>query len=153
LESFVFGTRLTRITRALRAADPDVAIERVVASVDDWCGGTRISRCLEEFNRRWARRVLSGSCTVLFMSDGLECGDARALAWQTERLAKSCRRLVWLNPLLRYDAFEPKALGIRAMLPHVDQMLAVHSVHSLERLAQVLAQAGPRIPLWEKRWN
>jgi len=144
LESFVFGTRLTRITRALRALDPDVAIERVVASVDDWSGGTRIASCLEQFNRRWARRVLSGSRTVLLMSDGLERGDARALSWQTERLSKSCRRLVWLNPLLRYEAFEPKAQGIRAMLPHVDRLLPVHNVDSLAQLARVLAEAGPR---------
>ncbi|HYA66263.1 MAG TPA: VWA domain-containing protein, partial [Burkholderiaceae bacterium] len=153
LESFVFGTRLTRITRALRALDPDEAIERVVALVDDWSGGTRISVCLEEFNRRWARRVLSGSRTVLLMSDGLERGDARALSWQTERLSKSCRRLVWLNPLLRYDAFEPKAQGIRAMLPHVDQLLPVHSVDSLTQLAQVLADAGPRARIGENRCN
>ena len=153
LESFVFGTRLTRITRALRALDPDVAVERAVAAVDDWSGGTRISSCLEEFNRRWARRVLSGNRSVLLMSDGLECGDVSALAWQTERLSKSCRRLVWLNPLLRYDAFEPKAQGIRAMLPHVDQLLPVHSVDSLAELARVLAHAGPRGRMGEERWN
>ena len=144
LESFVFGTRLTRITRVLRALDPDVAIAKVVAAVDDWSGGTRISRCLEEFNRKWARRVPSGNRTVLLMSDGLEVGDARALAWQTQRLAKSCRRLVWLNPLLRYSAFEPRAQGIRAMLPHVDQFLPAHSVDSLSQLSRVLADAGPR---------
>ncbi|SPE19980.1 VWA domain containing CoxE-like family protein [Burkholderiales bacterium] len=153
LESFVFGTRLTRITRALRGLDPDVAIEKVVAAVDDWSGGTRICVCLEEFNRKWARRVLSGSRTVLLMSDGLERGDAQELAWQTERLSKSCRRLVWLNPLLRYDGFEPKAQGIRAMLPHVDQLLPVHSVDSLAQLARVLAAAGPRARPAERQWN
>lgn len=153
LESFVFGTRLTRITRALRALDPDVAIERVVAVVDDWSGGTRISQCLEQFNRRWARRVLGGSRTVLLMSDGLERGDVGALSWQMERLSKSCRRLVWLNPLLRYDAFEPKAQGIRAMLPHVDQLLPIHSVDSLTQLARVLADAGPRARFGENRCN
>jgi uncharacterized protein with von Willebrand factor type A (vWA) domain len=135
---FVFGTRLTNITRALRAQDPDRAISEVVASVDDWSGGTRIAHALTEFNRRWARRVLPGSPTVLLVTDGLEHTDLDTLARQAERLTMSCRRLVWLNPLLRYDAFEPKARGIKAMLPHVDAFLPVHNVQSLEHLTQVL---------------
>jgi uncharacterized protein with von Willebrand factor type A (vWA) domain len=142
VHAFVFGTRLTNITRALRAQDPDRAIGEVVASVDDWSGGTRIAHALGEFNKCWARRVLSGSPTVLLVTDGLEHADLAELSHQTERLAKSCRRLVWLNPLLRYDAFEPKARGIKAMLPHVDQFLPVHNVESLEHLTRLLLQRG-----------
>jgi uncharacterized protein with von Willebrand factor type A (vWA) domain len=139
VQSFVFGTRLTPITRQLRARDPDLAVDSVVRAVDDWSGGTRIAQCLKDFNLKWARRSLAGSPTVLLVTDGLEHGDLELLARQTERLAKSCRRLVWLNPLLRYDAFEPRARGIRAMLPHVDLFLPVHNIDSLQRLAQTLA--------------
>jgi uncharacterized protein with von Willebrand factor type A (vWA) domain len=146
VHSFVFGTRLTHITRQLQTRDPDEAVAAVVKAVDDWSGGTRIASCLKEFNVKWARRVLSGSPTVLLMTDGLEHGDLDLLAAQTERLAKSCRRLVWLNPLLRYDAFEPRARGIRAMLPHVDRFLPVHNIESLEALARLLAADGARAP-------
>jgi uncharacterized protein len=140
VESFVFGTRLTPITRLLAQRDPDVAVARVVKGVADWSGGTRITACLHDFNRLWSRRVLTGGrATVLLISDGLEHGDTAALAFEMERLHKSCRRLVWLNPLLRYDRFEPKAAGIRAMLPHVDEFLAAHNLESLEQLARVLA--------------
>ena len=150
VESFVFGTRLTRSTRALRQRDPDIAIARVVRDVADWSGGTRITACLREFNQRWARRVVSGRATVLLISDGLEHGtpdDPRCegLRFEMERLHKSCRRLLWLNPLLRFDAFQPRASGIRAMLPNVDAFLPVHNLDSLEQLARVLAappQAG-----------
>ena len=138
VHSFVFGTRLTHISRQLQARDPDLAVAAVVKAVADWSGGTRIATCLKEFNVKWARRVLSGNPTVLLMTDGLEHGDLELLAAQTERLAKSCRRLVWLNPLLRYDAFEPKARGIRTMLPFVDQFLPVHNIESLEQLARTL---------------
>jgi uncharacterized protein with von Willebrand factor type A (vWA) domain len=141
VESFVFGTRLTPITRLLAQRDPDVAVAKVVAGVADWSGGTRITACLREFNRLWSRRVLTGGrATVLLISDGLEHGDTAALAFEMERLHKSCRRLVWLNPLLRYDRFEPRAAGIRAMLPHVDAFLPAHNLESLEQLARVLAQ-------------
>jgi hypothetical protein len=142
--SFVFGTRLTHITRQLQARDPDLAVAAVVKAVADWSGGTRIATCLKEFNVKWARRVLSGNPTVLLMTDGLEHGDLQLLTAQTERLAKSCRRLVWLNPLLRYDAFEPKARGIRAMLPHVDLFLPVHNIESLEQLARTLVEPAPQ---------
>jgi uncharacterized protein with von Willebrand factor type A (vWA) domain len=142
--SFVFGTRLTPITRQLRARDPDLAVDAVVRTVDDWSGGTRIAQCLKEFNLKWARRSLSGSPTVLLVTDGLEHGDLELLARQTERLAKSCRRLVWLNPLLRYDAFEPRARGIRAMLPHADLFLPVHNIDSLSALAHTLAGSHRR---------
>ena len=141
VESFVFGTRLTRTTRALRQRDPDIAVARVVRDVEDWSGGTRISDCLHEFNQRWARRVLNSRATVLLITDGLEHGPdtARELRFEMERLHKSCRRLIWLNPLLRFDAFEPRAGGIKAMLPHVDRFLPAHNLDSLAQLAQVLA--------------
>jgi len=142
VESFVFGTRLTRTTRALRQRDPDIAVARVVRDVEDWSGGTRISSCLHEFNQRWARRVLPGRATVLLITDGLEHGHTGELSFEMERLHKSCRRLVWLNPLLRYDRFEPKAGGIKAMLPHVDRFLPAHNIDSLEQLASVLAGRG-----------
>ncbi len=143
---FVFGTRLTNITRQLRARDPDEAIGNVVAQVNDWSGGTRIGLSLKEFNRRWARRVPLASSTVLLVTDGLEYAELELLAAQSERLARSCRRILWLNPLLRYDAFEPKARGIRAILPHVDRLLPIHNVESLEQLARVLGSARSREP-------
>jgi hypothetical protein len=146
VESFVFGTRLTRTTRLLKSRDPDLAVGQVVRAVQDWSGGTRITTSLHEFNQRWARRVLSGRATVLLISDGLEHGDTQALAFEMERLHKSCRRLVWLNPLLRFDAFQPRAAGIKAMLPHVDQFLPAHNLHSLRELAQVLAGHQARKP-------
>ena len=146
VESFVFGTRLTRTTRALRQRDPDAAVASVVRQVQDWSGGTRITECLRDFNRAWARRVPLARATVLLISDGLEHGGAddpecRALRFEMERLHKSCRRLVWLNPLLRYAGFEPRAAGIRAMLPHVDRFLPAHNLQSLQELARVLARA------------
>ena len=147
VESFVFGTRLTRTTRLLKSRDPDIAVAQVVRAVADWSGGTRITTSLHEFNQRWARRVLSGRSTVLLISDGLEHGDTTALAFEMERLHKSCRRLVWLNPLLRFDQFEPKAAGIKAMLPHVDRFLPTHNLQSLTELVAVLAERpAPRSP-------
>ncbi|MEF7617169.1 VWA domain-containing protein [Aquincola sp. MAHUQ-54] len=145
VESFVFGTRLTRTTRLLRHRDPDIAVAQVVRAVQDWSGGTRISACLHEFNQRWARRTLPGRATVLLVTDGLEHGHTEALRFEMERLHKSCRRLVWLNPLLRYTGFEPKAAGIRTMLPHVDRFVPAHNIESLEHLTRVLAaDAQPR---------
>jgi uncharacterized protein with von Willebrand factor type A (vWA) domain len=146
VESFVFGTRLTRTTRLLKGRDPDLAVGQVVRAVEDWSGGTRITASLNEFNRRWARRVLSSRATVLLISDGLEHGDTQPLAFEMERLRKSCRRLVWLNPLLRFERFEPRAGGIRAMLPHVDRFLPAHNLQSLAELVDVLssASAAPR---------
>ena len=152
VESFVFGTRLTRTTRALRQRDPDIAVARVVREVQDWSGGTRITQCLHDFNQHWARRVAGGRCTVLLISDGLEHGGAEdprcdKLRFEMERLHKSCRQLIWLNPLLRFDAFQPRAAGIRAMLPNVDRFLPAHNLESLQQLAQVLAtgKALPRV--------
>jgi uncharacterized protein with von Willebrand factor type A (vWA) domain len=143
VESFVFGTRLTRTTRALRQRDPDIAVAQVVREVADWSGGTRITACLRDFNQHWARRTLSGRATVLLISDGLEHGtpdDPRCegLAFEMERLHKSCRKLIWLNPLLRFDAFQPRAAGIKAMLPNTDLFLPAHNLDSLERLGRVL---------------
>jgi uncharacterized protein with von Willebrand factor type A (vWA) domain len=150
VSAFVFGTRLTHVTRQLRSRDPDEAIARVVRQVDDWSGGTRIGLCLKEFNQRWARRVPLGKSTVLLVTDGLEHAQIEILSRETERLARSCRRLFWLNPLLRYDAFEPKARGIRALLPHVDRFLPVHNLESLEQLAHALSAAcSPEVPAWK----
>jgi uncharacterized protein len=140
VESFVFGTRLTRITHALKNRDPDVAVSQVVRDVEDWSGGTRITHCLHEFNRLWARRVLSGNATVVLITDGLEFSPGDTLAQEMQRLHKSCRRLLWLNPLLRFDAFEPRAAGIKIILQHVDAFLPCHNVQSLTELAQRLAQ-------------
>ena len=149
VSSFVFGTRLTPITKSLAQRDPDLAVAHVVRTVADWSGGTRITACLHAFNVEWSRRVLAQNATVLLISDGLEHGvgehgeqgATRQLAFETERLAKSCRRLVWLNPLLRYEGFEPRAAGIRAMLPHVDRFIPAHNIESLEQLGRVLASA------------
>ncbi|TDM04914.1 MAG: hypothetical protein C4K60_20995 [Ideonella sp. MAG2] len=110
-------------------------------------GGTRLADCLHQFNRHWARRVLGGKATVLLITDGLAHGDADALSHEAERLAKSCRRLIWLNPLLRYEGFEPKAAGARALLPHVSQLLAAHNLASLGQLSQLLAQGHTSTPL------
>ncbi|WP_046113102.1 vWA domain-containing protein [Aquincola tertiaricarbonis] len=146
VESFVFGTRLTRTTHLLRQRDPDFAVAQVVRAVQDWSGGTRISACLHEFNQRWARRTLGGRATVLLVTDGLEHGHTEALRFEMERLHKSCRRLVWLNPLLRWQGFEPKAAGIRTMLPHVDRFVPAHNLESLEQLTRLLASDTPARP-------
>jgi uncharacterized protein with von Willebrand factor type A (vWA) domain len=146
VEVFVFGTRLTRLTRPLRARDPDAALAAASAAVPDWAGGTRISQSLHAFNRDWARRVLGGGgATVLLVTDGLERGadesagaDAARLAFEAERLRLSCRELIWLNPLLRFDGFEPRAAGVRALLPEVTRHLPVHNLESLEALLHAL---------------
>jgi hypothetical protein len=150
VHAFVFGTRLSHITRVLRTRDPDVAVREVVDAVDDWSGGTRIAYALAEFNRRWARRVLGGNPTVLLVTDGLEFGEIDDLAFEAERLSKSCRRLVWLNPLLRYTQFEPRARGVRALLSHVDAFLPVHNVDSLTALAHTLAETPKKLG---KNWG
>ena len=144
VEVFVFGTRLTRITRQLQGRDPDAALAAVSATVPDWAGGTRISQSLHAFNRDWARRVLGGgAATVLLVSDGLECeaGDGARLAFEAQRLRLCCRELVWLNPLLRFDGFEPRAAGVRALLPQVSRHLPVHNLDSVGRLLDALASA------------
>jgi uncharacterized protein with von Willebrand factor type A (vWA) domain len=146
VHSFTFGTRLEDVTRLLRHRDPDVALRAVGRAVRDWEGGTRIGACLREFNLRWARRLLGQGAVVLLITDGLDREGARGLAEETERLRRSCRRLVWLNPLLRYEGFEPRAAGIQAMLPHVDEFRPVHDLDSLSRLAEALSGAVPARP-------
>lgn len=138
VHTFLFGTRLTNITRNLRAKDPDDALIDVSGAVKDWSGGTRISDCISQFNRFWSRRVLGQGAVVLLISDGLERGDVSSLGHEMERLGKSCRRLIWLNPLLRYDGFEALASGVRAILPHVDEFRTVHSLESIGDLAASL---------------
>jgi uncharacterized protein len=134
--SFVFGTRLTNVTRPLRDRDVDEALAKVGAAVQDWAGGTRIGACLREFNYRWARRVLGQNACVMLVTDGLDRDDPAALDAEMARLKRSCRRLIWLNPLLRYEKFEPRASGIASILPHVDAFLPMHNVDSLRDLAR-----------------
>jgi uncharacterized protein with von Willebrand factor type A (vWA) domain len=141
VHAFVFATRLTHVTRQLAARDPDHAIDAVTRTVQDWSSGTRIAQSLHEFNLAWARRVLTNSPTVLLITDGLEQGDTKLLATEAERLARSCRRLVWLNPLLRYSGFEPRAAGVQALLPHVSAHVPVHNLESLEELIALLARS------------
>ncbi len=136
--TFVFGTRLTNISRHLRERDVDVALGQAAGVVGDWHGGTRIGECLHAFNRDWSRRVLGQGAVVLLITDGLDRDAGEGLEREMERLHKSCRRLVWLNPLLRYAEFEPKALGVRAMLPHVDDFRPAHNLDSLADLARAL---------------
>jgi uncharacterized protein len=136
---FVFGTRLTNITRQLRHRDVDVAMARVADAIKDWSGGTRIGHSLREFNWRWGRRVLGQNACVLLVSDGLDREAGEGLGEEMERLSKSCRQLVWLNPLLRYEKFEARPAGVRAMLPHVDLFLPVHNLKSLVDLAKTLS--------------
>jgi hypothetical protein len=137
---FTFGTRLTNVTRQLRHRDVDAALAQVSRAVKDWSGGTRIGACLRDFNFNWSRRLHGQGAVVLLISDGLDRESAEDLARQMERLHKSCRRLIWLNPLLRYREFEAKPAGIKAMLPHVDAFLPVHNLQSLEELSAMLAQ-------------
>ncbi len=144
VHTLVFGTRLTNITRHLAQRDVDVALARVTAAVDDWAGGTRIGTCLAEFNRRWSRRLLGQNAVVLLISDGLDAEGGEGLGFEAERLAKSCARLVWVNPLLRYAGFEARPAGIRALLPFVDDFRPVHNVASLQELAAALAPLRAR---------
>ena len=141
VHAFTFGTRLTNITRHLRNRDVDAALKAAGAEAQDWSGGTRIGSCLRAFNRDWSRRVLGQGAVVLLITDGLDRDDSGALAAEMERLHLSCRRLIWLNPLLRWDGFAPKAMGIRAMLPHVDSFRAGHSIASLEALGRAISEA------------
>jgi hypothetical protein len=144
VSTFLFGTRLTNITRALKARDPDEALAACSASVTDWSGGTRIAASLHAFNKLWGRRVLGEGAIVLLITDGLEREGDETLAFEIDRLHRSCRRLIWLNPLLRFDRFEAKAKGIRTMLPHVDEFRAIHSLDSMAELARALSAASSR---------
>src|SRR5579872_4865857 len=136
---FLFGTRLTNVTRSLRARDPDEALASCSAAVEDWAGGTRIASSLHAFNKLWGRRVLGQGAIVLLISDGLEREADARLAFEMDRLHRSCRRLIWLNPLLRYGGFEAKAQGIKMMLPHVDEVRPVHNLKSIEGLIEALS--------------
>ena len=138
VHSFVFGTRLTNISRQLRFRDVDRALAATSNAVKDWSGGTRIEESLRSFNRQWSRRVLAQGAIVLLISDGLDRGEGAGLQKEMERLAKSSRRLIWLNPLLRYQEFEPRAAGIRAMLPYVDEFRPAHNLVSLAQLPGLL---------------
>ncbi|MFN6979485.1 MAG: vWA domain-containing protein, partial [Gemmobacter sp.] len=142
IHAFTFGTRLTNITRHLRRRDADAALAAAGREAQDWQGGTRIGECLHAFNRDWSRRVLGHGAVVLLITDGLDRGAPAALEREAERLHLSARRLIWLNPLLRWDGFAPKAAGIRAMLPHVDAFRAGHSVASLAALAAAISDPG-----------
>ena len=144
VHSFVFATRLTNITREVANRDPDEALARASARAQDWEGGTRIAGCLHDFNRLWSRRVLSQGAVVLLFTDGLERQVTGELAFELDRLKRSCRRLIWLNPLLRFEAFEARASGIRAMLPHVHDFRAIHSLASMEELCAALAGEASR---------
>lgn len=146
VHSFLFGTRLTNVTRQLRHRDAEVAFELVSHMVPDWSGGTRIGEALELFNKHWARRVLGQGAVVLLITDGLDREGAKGLAEATDRLRRSCRRLVWLNPLLRYEGFQPRSQGIRAMLPHVDEFRPVHNLASLGALVASLGGAPAAAP-------
>jgi len=141
---FVFGTRLTNVTRQLRHRDVDVAMAKVADVIKDWSGGTRIGACLREFNWRWGRRVLGQNACVLLVSDGLDREAGEGLGEEMQRLHKSCKELVWLNPLLRYERFEARPAGVRAMLPHVDRFLPVHNLKSLIDLAHAISEPAPR---------
>lgn len=143
VHAFLFGTRLTNITRQLRHRDAEMAFEMVSHLVPDWSGGTRIGASLARFNHDWSRRVLGQGAVVLLITDGLDRAGADGLAEATERLQKSCRRLIWLNPLLRFAGFQPKSQGIRAMLPHVDEHRPVHNLASLRALIETLSDPRP----------
>lgn len=144
VHTFLFGTRLTNVTRYLKHKDVDEALVQVGDVVNDWSGGTRIGHCLHEFNRFWGRRVLTQGAIVVLITDGLDREVGEGLAGEMDRLHKSCRRLIWLNPLLRYDGFAPKSQGVRAILPHVDDFRPVHSLDSLEQLAEAIGRPSLR---------
>lgn len=142
VHTFLFGTRLTNVTRQMRHKDPDEALDACSAAVNDWSGGTRIGQTLREFNRLWARRVLGQGASVLLITDGLERDSIEELQTEMDRLHRSCRRLIWLNPLLRFDGFEARARGVRAMLPHVDEFRPVHNLDAIGDLVAALSGEG-----------
>jgi len=142
VHTFLFGTRLTNVTRALKAKDPDEALAACSANVADWSGGTRIATSLHAFNKLWARRVLTQGAVVLLITDGLERDPDDRLAFEIDRLHRSCRRLIWLNPLLRFSGFEAKAKGIRTIVPHVDELRPIHNLESMAGLVRALSDRG-----------
>lgn len=153
VHTFLFGTRLTNISRYLKQKDPDEAIDRVTDAVDDWSGGTRIGQSLHDFNKNWSRRVLAQGAVVLLITDGLDRDGATGLTEEMDRLHRSCRRLIWLNPLLRYDRYEPKSLGARAMMRHVDEFRPVHNLDSLGQLADALQTERTQSRREMTRWR
>jgi uncharacterized protein with von Willebrand factor type A (vWA) domain len=146
VETFVFSTRLTRITRMLRRRDLDRALGEVGKTVHDFSGGTRIGQAIAEFNRRWARRVLGHGAIVIVVSDGWDRGDPELLASELSRLRRSSHRLIWLNPLLGSEGYEPVTRGMAAALPHTDDFLAAHNVQALDELGELLAGLDRRRP-------
>ena len=158
VHAFIFGTQLTNITRALRKRDVDAALDAVTDAAVDWSGGTRIADSIGDFNRNWSRRVLAGSPLVLLVTDGLEKQHDERLAFEIERLQKSCHRLIWLNPLLRFEEFSPQSLSIRRILAHVDAFLPIHSLNAMSGLVAGLAKIAQnrdgRIAEWQRqaRW-
>ena len=142
VSTFLFGTRLSNVTRALRERDPDAALAACSSSVPDWSGGTRIASSLHAFNKLWARRVLTQGAIVLLITDGLERDADDTLNFEIDRLHRSARRLIWLNPLLRFEGFEARARGIRTMLPHVDEFRPVHNLESMAALVGALQGGG-----------
>src|SRR4249919_1538329 len=137
--TFLFGTRLTNVTRAIRQRDPDEALAACSAHVVDWSGGTRIASSLRDFNKHWSRRVLTQGAVVLLITDGLERDADDTLSFEMDRLHRSCRRLVWLNPLLRFEGFEARAKGVQTMLPHVDELRPIHNLESMTDLVRALS--------------
>jgi len=144
LEAFTFGTRLTRITHYLRKKDANDALEFVNEAVQDWSGGTKIGETLAHFNRIWARRVLSGGAVVLIISDGWDTGNIELLNKEADRLHRSCHRLIWLNPNLGYEDFQPLTHGLQAIQPHVDEFLPIHNLNSLTDLVNHLSNLRKR---------
>ena len=142
--TFLFGTRLTNVTRAIRQRDPDEALAACSAHAVDWAGGTRIASSLHEFNKRWSRRVLTQGAVMLLISDGLERDSDDSLAFEMDRLHRSCRRLIWLNPLLRFEGFEARAKGVRTMLPYVDELRPIHNLESMAALVGALSRASAK---------
>jgi uncharacterized protein with von Willebrand factor type A (vWA) domain len=138
VHTLTFGTRLTNITRSLKHRDPDVALQQADLQVQDWKGGTRIATCLDEFNHVWGRRLLGSNAAVLLMTDGLDRDEHGDLSRAAAHLRRTAHQVVWLNPLLRFDGFEPRAAGVRALLPHVDRFLPVHNLASLADLGKAL---------------
>ena len=142
VHTFLFGTRLTNVTRFLRFKDVDEALAATSSAVEDWSGGTRIGDCLKEFNFNWSRRVLGPGAIVLFITDGLDRGGGIGLSKQIKMIQKSSKRLIWLNPLLRYEEFAPKPTGVKAILPHVDEFRPIHSLESMDQLVNALSETN-----------
>ena len=141
VETFTFGTRLTRVTRALASKDVDAAMARCSTEVVDWDGGTRIGQAIRTFNRRWSRRVLTRKSLVVLLSDGLDRDPDETLSTEAARLHRQAWRLLWLNPLLRYGDFQPRASGIQRLLPHVDALLPGHNLRGLNAIADAIESA------------